>query len=363
LDGLLLGKDLKMIRNTNISVKVVLVVMLSLLCGPAMGSSSCWRFNEGSGETAFDSLGGKHAKIRGNPVWVTGPFGRALQLDGDGDYLEVGRIVGLSEDQTKMLWIYIKFLPSDGVYLIDEGDEGNNNWLELYDPNGDGNPYVRAGFDSFNYIDSKARIKPGCWYHIAVVTRASGSIAIYINGLLDTSASDLSADKRPQEIVIGADAPTKTACFNGLIDDVAIYDRPLSPGQVKQAYQEGVARYRHTFDNTRIVIQSIRETIAGNEEALAQLDAVLNKAQIAVQALAEVLATDYNPHSNEGSEMITAKQKIQAAMMNLHQSKESLASSIEQLNGALRQLSRQSIPPVQKSKQASPERAVDVASL
>ena len=324
--------------NTNIPYKVVPVLVLSLLSGMALGSSSCWRFNEGAGDTAFDSLGGRHAAIRGNPVWVTGSFGKALQLDGDGDYLEVGRIPGLSAEQTKMLWIYIKTLASDGVYLIDEGGSGNNNWLELYDPNGDGNPRIRAGFDSFNYIDSKVRIKTGCWYHLAVVTKASGNLAIYINGQLDNSASEMSSDNRPQAIVIGADAATKTGCFNGMIDDVAIYDRPFSSGQVRQAYQEGVARYRHTFDNTRIVIKRIQETIAANDKALAQLDEVLNRAQIAVQTLAAVLATDYNPRSNQGSEMITAKQKVQAAMMNLQQSQETLTMSTEQLNGALRQL-------------------------
>lgn len=324
--------------NTNISYKIVPVVVLSLLSGVAFGSSSCWRFNEGAGETAFDSLGGRHATIRGNPVWVTGSFGKALQLDGDGDYLEVGRIPGLSAEQTKMLWIYIKSITSDGVYLIDEGGSGNNNWLELYDPNGDGNPRLRAGFDSFNYIDSKARIKTSCWYHIAVVTKASGNLAIYINGQLDNSASEMSADNRPQAIVIGADAVTKTGCFNGMIDDVAIYDRPFSSGQVRQVYQEGVGRYRHTFDNTRIVIKRIQETIAANDEAVARLDEVLNRAQVAVQALATVLATDYNHRSNQGSEMITAKQKIQAAMMNIQQSQETLIMSTEQLNGALRQL-------------------------
>ncbi len=324
--------------NANISYKVVPVVVLLLFSGLALGSSSCWRFNESGGETAFDSLGFRHAMIRGNPVWVTGSFGKALQLDGEGDYLEVGRIPGLSAEQTKMLWIYIKSITSDGVYLIDEGGSGNNNWLELYDPNGDGKPHIRAGFDSFNYIDSKARIRLGCWYHIAVVTRTSGSLAIYINGLLDNSASEMSADNRPQAIVIGADAATKTGCFNGMIDDVAIYDRPFSSGQVRQVYQEGVGRYRHTFDNTRIVIKRIQETIAANDEAVARLDEVLNRAQVAVQALATVLATDYNHRSNQGSEMITAKQKIQAAMMNIQQSQETLIMSTEHLNGALRQL-------------------------
>jgi len=326
-------------KNTNIPVKVVSLVVLLLFSGLALASSSYWRFNEGSGETAFDFLGGRHATIRGNPVWVTGTFGRALHLDGDGDYLEVGQIPGLSAEQTKMLWIYIKSVTSDGAYLIEEGGDGNNNWIELYDPNGDGNPRIRAGFDSFNYIDSEARIKPGCWYHIAVVTRASGSIAIYINGLLDNSASGLSADNRPKAIIIAADAATKTGCFNGMIDDVAIYDKPLSSGRVRQVYQEGVPRYRHTFDNTRIVIKSIQETLTANDKALAQLDELLNKAKIAVQALAEVLETDYNPRSNQGSEMITAKQKINAAMMNIQQSKELLAMGSEQLNGALRQLS------------------------
>jgi hypothetical protein len=324
--------------NTNISYKIVPVVVISLLSGLAFGSSSCWRFNEGSGERAFDSLGFRHAMIRGNPVWVTGSFGKALQLDGEGDYLEVGQIPGLSAEQTKMLWIYIKSVPSDGVYLIDEGGSGNNNWLELYDPNGDGNPRIRAGFDSFNYIDSKVRIKTGRWYHIAVVTKVSGHLAIYINGQLDNSASEMSADNRPQAIVIGADAATKTGCFNGMIDDVAIYDRPFTAGQVRQVYQEGVARYRHTFDNTKIVIKRIQETIAANDEAVARLDEVLNKAQIAVQTLATVLATDYNHRSNQGSEMITAKQKIQAAMMNIQQSQETLIMSTEHLNGALRQL-------------------------
>jgi hypothetical protein len=330
---------MEMAKNTHISVKVALVVVLSLLSGLALGSSSCWKFNEGSGEMAFDSLGGRHATIRGNPIWVTGSFGKALQLDGDGDYLEVGKIPGLSSEQTKMLWIYIKFITSDGVYLIDEGGDGNNNWLELYDPNGDGNPRIRAGFDSFNYIDSKVRIKPGCWYHIAVVTRASGSLAIYINGLLDNSASDLSADNRPQAIVIGADAATRTGCFNGIIDEVAIYGRALSSGQVRQTYQEVVAQYRHNFDNTRIVIQRMRNTIAANEEALVKLDKVMNAAQETARALSVVLATDYNPRSNQGIEMITAKQKIQAAMLNLQQSKELLSMSMDQLNGAMRQLS------------------------
>ena len=128
--------------------------------------------------------------------------------------------------------------------------------------------------------------------------------------------------------------------FANLHTHTLFSDASLDPEElVRQVYQEGVARYRHTFDNTRIVIEKIQETIAANNKALAQLDEILNKAQIAVQALAEVLVTDYNPLSNQGSEMITARQKILAAMINVQQSKETMTISIEQLNGALRQFS------------------------
>ena len=64
-----------MARKINIPFQVVPVVIFSLLCGPALGGPSCWRFNESGGEKAFDSLGGYHATIRGNPVWVNGSFG------------------------------------------------------------------------------------------------------------------------------------------------------------------------------------------------------------------------------------------------------------------------------------------------
>lgn len=339
-----------MIRNTNISVAVLAGVIVSVLSPLAFGGSSCWLLDEGAGATAFDSVGGRHAAIRGDPVWVTGSFGRALRLDGEGDYLEVGQIYGLSAEQTKMLWIYINSFWPDGVYLIDEGGEGNNNWLELFDSSGDGNPQLRTGFDSFNYIDSKAGIRPGYWHHVAVVTRASGDLAIYINGVLDSSASGLSANNKPQAIVIGTDAATRTACFSGLIDDVAIYGRALSSGQVRRAYQDSTARYRQALDVTRIVGRSIQEIIAEKQATMTNLDAIMKKTEATAEALAGVLASDYNPASNEGSEMITAKQKMRAAMMHLEQSKKSLAMSIEQLEGVLRQLGSQSTTPDPQSR-------------
>jgi len=170
------------------------------------------------------------------PTPTEGASGNAYYFDGDGDYIKVNAISGLGVEQTKMLWIYMDAypLPHD-VYLIDEGS--NNNWIELIDSDGNEVPEVRAGFDGGNYFDSDGEIETGNWYHIAVVSKASGDMDIYINGVLDSSASGFSATNEPEAIIIGADTGTEMACFKGIIDEVAIFNRALADYEIKQVYQ------------------------------------------------------------------------------------------------------------------------------
>ena len=50
-----------------------------------------WRFDETSGATAFDASGNGHdGTIMGDPQWVPGKLGGALEFDGAGDYVDCG---------------------------------------------------------------------------------------------------------------------------------------------------------------------------------------------------------------------------------------------------------------------------------
>jgi hypothetical protein len=172
------------------------------------------------------------------PTLTEGASGNGYYFNGTGDYIEVGAISGLDAEQTKMLWINMEASPlTHEVYLIDEG--GKNNWIELIDSDGNGVPEVRAGFDDENHFDSEGEIVQGYWCHIAVVSKASGDINIYINGVLDSSASGFSATNKPQAIMIGADSGTQAAGFKGIIDEVAIFNRALPDYEIKQVYQNG----------------------------------------------------------------------------------------------------------------------------
>lgn len=49
-----------------------------------------WLFDEGKGNVAVDSSGkGLDGKLIGNPTWVDGKFGKALEFDGKAAYVEV----------------------------------------------------------------------------------------------------------------------------------------------------------------------------------------------------------------------------------------------------------------------------------
>jgi hypothetical protein len=170
------------------------------------------------------------------PTLTEGASGNGYYFSGGADYIDVGSISGLSAEQTKMLWINMEASPlTHDVYLIDEG--GNNNWIELIDSDGNGIPEVRAGFDDDNYFDSEGEIMQGYWCHIAVVSKASGDIDIYINGVLDSSASGFSATNKPEAILIGTDSGTQAAGFKGIIDEVAIFNRALPDYEIKQIHQ------------------------------------------------------------------------------------------------------------------------------
>ncbi len=90
---------------------LVCCVLILGLAGGALGADpnlmGLWRCDEGTGTTAADSSGhGNDGTFNGNPQWVVGNFGGALEFDGADDSLDCGNDPSL--DLTKwtiMFWL------------------------------------------------------------------------------------------------------------------------------------------------------------------------------------------------------------------------------------------------------------------
>jgi WD40 repeat protein len=198
---------------------------------PPDGVVAWWRADG----NARDSAGGNHGALKGGVTFAPGVAGRAFRLDGATRYVEAPRsdLWGFgARDFSIELWVQFLAANRSAVFIgCDEGGGARNKWffaygdghlsLHINNANGNGGFYAKADFSPD--LDQ--------WYHLAV-TRSRGTFTIYVNGAPVAS-------EKVDVIIPNPDAPLTIGqaeglgFFSGLIDEVAIYDRALSPAEVK----------------------------------------------------------------------------------------------------------------------------------
>ena len=91
----------------------------------------------------------------------------------------------------------------------------------------------------------------GGWYNIACVYTPSTSVIIYINGVQDgINTTSIPASQRSATVgpIIGQRCTTCTGSpFDGIIDDVRVYNRALTAAEVAQLYNQGLPSFISDF--------------------------------------------------------------------------------------------------------------------
>jgi hypothetical protein len=100
--------------------------------------------------------------------------------------------------------------------------------------------------DSHNRHKDIVSLTTGTWYHVAL-TWDGGNYVVYVNGEENANGSYAGLDTLNTVADIGNDGRTdetgRTEAFNGLLDEVAIYNRALSTGEIRY-----LAGYRAPVD-------------------------------------------------------------------------------------------------------------------
>jgi len=205
-----------------------------------------WTFDDGSGTVAKDLSGnGADATFFGEPAWGTeAGHGGILLFDGttafpeyvlmDGSYQVPVYTITLwfrVEDGSGQRDIFSAYAPGvqHGI-LLELGGDGTLRYLHRYPLGTGGGTNI---YTSTTYGD-------GAWYHAAMV-KSVDTISLYINGELVDSAADTSVFNPGDTfgVVLGIldheRAPARL--FPGAMDDVRIYDRPMSQEEIQAIMQ------------------------------------------------------------------------------------------------------------------------------
>jgi hypothetical protein len=212
------------------------------------GPVAHWKFDEGSGSTAYDSTnndndgtlyGEMATSTSPNSGWTTGKHGSALSFDGVDDYVEIGdqSILEGMDTLTIEAWIKRSDTSTGEQYII-------NKWTSSYYMAVVSNKvriYITAGGIEYGPVTSVTTFSDGMWHHI-VLHYDGSNLSLFVDGKKENSMSVNGSVGTGSSLVrIGARSWSPgTTNFNGLIDDVRIYNYARSPEQIMRDYNAGL---------------------------------------------------------------------------------------------------------------------------
>ncbi|MHC4088052.1 MAG: LamG-like jellyroll fold domain-containing protein, partial [Planctomycetota bacterium] len=196
--------------------------------GSDEGLVAHWKFDDGSGGTATDSAGTNNGTLNGNPTWTAGRVDGALSFDGIGDYVSLATIASLTGDTlTAQAWIRLSDLGSKPI-LTQHLTNMTKDGYYFYITGGRPTFYLIDGFTSAQAI-SPETINADQWYHVAG-TNDGSNLKLYVDGRLKSNVSSAGFTGVSTNAYIGRDI-SSAVHYNGLIDDVRIYNRAVSESE------------------------------------------------------------------------------------------------------------------------------------
>jgi hypothetical protein len=200
-----------------------------------------YQLDEGTGSLVHDCSGNHHdGIIMSTPSagsWAPGHSGSAVYVDGSQGCIEIGgspQLV-LTSDVTATAWVRVEQYLSVGYIVGKTTDATYLGWRIATDSPSDFYLDVPiADYDAGNgYSAGVTNQLTGTWLHIAATFQGGGDLLFYVNGVqVDSTAGPAGILDDPNANVrIGCRADTSNF-FMGLIDEVRIYNRALSAGEI-----------------------------------------------------------------------------------------------------------------------------------
>ncbi|MBN1804639.1 MAG: hypothetical protein JW837_05270 [Sedimentisphaerales bacterium] len=221
-----------MYRKLVYLIPVVLVLVFILTGTAGAELVGWWKLDDGTGSIATDSSGsGNDGTFEGDPEWVSGKYGLALEFDGD-DWVNCGSPTDLiiTEQISITCWVNPAQLGGEqGFAGLDAG-----YYLKAHDQ---GVRFTTPGI--LDHSSANLTLEAGEWQHVAVTFQPGQNegLIFYHNGVETErlTSSDINLGTGPFRI--GNNQWNEY--LTGMIDDVRVYNHILTEGEILGAMEGG----------------------------------------------------------------------------------------------------------------------------
>ena len=224
---------------TNNSDSADISVKTPVTCTPVPSGIISWWAGDGNTD---DIVGGNDGQLQNGATFAPGMVDDALSFDGIDDYMEITDQTGFdfgSGSFSVSAWISTVATTSGGNGrddILAKGDPTISGFAISMETNSAAFWVGRSG-----ELFGSSRLNDGQWHHIVGTRNDSGSIALYVDGLLDLSGDNNENVDTSTSLFIGKHGTTNASYFDGLIDEVTIFNRALSDGEIKAIFDAGSA--------------------------------------------------------------------------------------------------------------------------
>ncbi len=234
-------------RSVAVGFALLLIALVALIGGSSISAApsglvAAYSFDEGAGTTLIDRSGNGNGGSISGAGWTTGRTGGALSFDGVNDVVNIPDSNSLDISQmTLEAWVRLSTLGNQWrTVVIKEKPKQLVYALYAYTngPGAAGNVNVNGSYDV--YAQTPSLLPTKTWVHLAT-TYDGTTIRLFVNG-------EQIATKAQTGKIVASNSPLRIGgntvwgeWFTGLIDDLRIYNRPLSQGEIKADMSAPVA--------------------------------------------------------------------------------------------------------------------------